>query len=272
MGGDHGLPVGDHGDPELVDQEDLLRQPLLPHQPGQPLRGPVDLRRGHGPDLRAVTLARLQPPLGVEREPDVRLREQLGVALRLGREVGGAGLQVQHHVDAGLPGLLDPRPQLVDAHLRGVVAVRAGDAVGDRRDDLERRHDGLAHERLEVGGEVLRAGDRAWQVLLAEDPHRRGSRVAVERGHPAAGEDLGATAGQLRHRGRGGGRRRLRGGRRGRRGRGRGRGGGTARDHRAGRQQRQEQHRWTCAPPRATTVRDGQDVRGLTRDGHRSPG
>ena len=46
-------------------------------------------------DLAQVHLVRCQPPLRVQREPDVGQREQVGVLLGLGEEVGPPGLQVE---------------------------------------------------------------------------------------------------------------------------------------------------------------------------------
>ena len=84
---------------------------LLAGEVGEPGRRRVDLVGADRADLLQVALARPEPPLRVQRQPDVRLRQQLLVALGLGEEVGAAGLQVQHDVDAGLPGGVDPRPQ-----------------------------------------------------------------------------------------------------------------------------------------------------------------
>lgn len=68
-----GLPLGDHRETELVQEEQLLRKCLLADEAGEPFRDRVDFRGGHGPDLAQVYLVGSEPPLGIERQPDVRL-------------------------------------------------------------------------------------------------------------------------------------------------------------------------------------------------------
>ncbi len=138
-----------------------------------------------------------QPPLRVEREADVRLHEQLLVALGLGEEVGAARLQVEHHVGArGLRGV-DVGPDLGDLDLVRVVAVGPRLSGRDRRDDLEGRDDRHVGVRLVLRDEVLDPRDRAVEVLLAQGAERGGARGAVEGDHPPAGERELAASGQL---------------------------------------------------------------------------
>eukprot|EP01135_Chromosphaera_perkinsii_P009668 Nk52_evm1s1830 gene=Nk52_evmTU1s1830 len=103
------------------------------------------------------------------------LLEQLLVELGLGEEVGGAGLQVQHHVDPGLAGGIDPGAQLPGVDRPGVVAVAPGLRRGDRGDDLEGGDHRFGGELLVLGGELLDAGDGLLESLLAEDAEGGGA-------------------------------------------------------------------------------------------------
>ena len=115
----------DHLQPELVQHQHLLRQVAVAGQVGQPGGHPVDLLDVDRADLAEVALVGPQPPLRVEGQPDVRLGEQVGVALGLGEEVAAARLQVEQDVAAGVAGGVHPRAQVLDRRLGGVVAVRA---------------------------------------------------------------------------------------------------------------------------------------------------
>ena len=119
------LPLGDHRRRELVQHQHLLRQRLRTGEGGEPRAGGVDLRGRHRADLGQVLLAGGEAPLGVEGEPDVGVGQQGLVALRLREEVGGAGLQVEQHVDALLARGLHPRLEEGRVDLVGVVAVLA---------------------------------------------------------------------------------------------------------------------------------------------------
>src|SRR5690606_28949024 len=67
------LVVGDHVAREAMHHEDFGRQVVLPDDPRELLRGVVDVRRVHRPDLRARALASLHHELGIDRQMDVGL-------------------------------------------------------------------------------------------------------------------------------------------------------------------------------------------------------
>ena len=179
---------------ELVEQQQLLGQSSLPGELSQPRSDRVHLVDTDRTDLAHVDLIGGEAPLGVEREPDVRLRQQLLVPLRLGEEVGAPRLQVEHHVHTSPPGGVDPRAQIGDLRLGRVVAVWSRGGRRHRGDDLERRHDRLGGEAVVARGHLLGAGHSCIGVLLAEDAQHRRAGVAVEGDHPARGEQhLAAT-------------------------------------------------------------------------------
>jgi hypothetical protein len=138
-GRDEGFAFGDHRKLELVDHEQLLGQFLLPDDRCQPLGHGVHLGGGDTSDLAEVHLIGFEAPLRVECQPDVWQSQQLLVPLGLGEEVGPAGLEVEYHVHARLPGRLDPRPDVVDRQLRRVVVVLARSGRGDGGDQVEGR-------------------------------------------------------------------------------------------------------------------------------------
>ena len=144
-----------------------------------------------------MLLPRLQPPLGIQRQADVRGGQQLLVELRLGEEVGGARLQVQHHVHPGLARRVDPLLQALDAELGGVVPVAARLRGGDGRDDLEGGDGRLLGEPVVLGDHLLHPLEGQLEVLLAQDPERGHGGGAVGRDHAPAGEGGEAAAGQL---------------------------------------------------------------------------
>ncbi len=90
--------VGDHRRPELVQQEDLLREVALAHEAREVVADGVDLVHPDGADLGEVHLVGAEAPLRVERDADVRLRHEVFVRAHLREEVGAARLEVQHDV------------------------------------------------------------------------------------------------------------------------------------------------------------------------------
>ena len=180
-----------------MQQQHLLRQLAVAGEVGEPGDDAVHLVGADAPDLPHVALTRPQPPLGVERQTDVRLGQQLLVQLRLGEEVVVARLQVEHDGDARAARRVDERTDVVELGLVGVVAVTER-RRRDGGDDLERRHHRHgAAGRLVLGGEALGAGDRLLDALLAQHAERRRAGVAVEGDVELARQDELAAARQL---------------------------------------------------------------------------
>jgi hypothetical protein len=109
-----------------VEHQQLLRQDGVAGEVGEPGGHRVHLVDPHRADLLQRPLVRPQPPLRVQRQPDVRLAQQLLVAAGLGQEVGAAGLQVEQHVHPGRARGVHPRPEELRLGLGAEVAVGAG--------------------------------------------------------------------------------------------------------------------------------------------------
>ena len=192
------LAVLDHGHGELVEDQRLLGQLVVPGECGQPLRGLVDLRGVHGADLLQGQLSRGQAPLCVQREAHVGALEQLLVLLGLREEVRLARLQVQDHVDVVLLRGLHVRHELLHGGLGGVVAVRARFRGRRGGDDLERGDDLLLAVRLVALGKLLDPGHGRLGSLLTQRSEPGGARVPVQRHETPVREHGGAPADQLR--------------------------------------------------------------------------
>ncbi len=198
------VAVAQHRGPELVQHQDLLRQHILLGEVREPGDDRVDLLGADRADLTQVDLVRPQAPFRVQGQTDVGVDEQFLIELGLGQEVGAPRLQVQHDVDARRTRGLDPRPKVLDRGLGGVVTVAPGRGGGDRRDDLEGRHDRYVTDRLVLGRHLVRTLDGLLQWLLTEDAERRRAGVAVEGDHQPSRVDHLTAAGQLHAGGRDG--------------------------------------------------------------------
>ena len=86
------MAVRDHGQPELVKDQQLLGKRFFTDNAGQPLDNLVDLRRVYRADLEQMNLIGLEPPLRIQRKPDVGKAKELLVVLRgcAGRRSFGA--------------------------------------------------------------------------------------------------------------------------------------------------------------------------------------
>jgi hypothetical protein len=144
-----------------------------------------------------VALAGRQAPLGIERQADVRLDQELLVPLRLREEIGVAGLEVEDDVDALGRRCFDPRADVVERALGGEVAVRAGVGGSHSRDDLDDGHDRLGADVLVGRGVLVGPVDRRVDRLLAEDAEVGVAGMAVDRDEPTAGEHDLASAREL---------------------------------------------------------------------------
>src|SRR5215472_505615 len=100
--------VLDHAEPEFVQFEELLRQVVLRCQRREPRHDAVDLSDADTSDLVQGQLTRLELPLRVQSQPDIREPEQRLIPLSLGQKVGAARLQIEGYVHAGLARGADP--------------------------------------------------------------------------------------------------------------------------------------------------------------------
>ena len=193
-----GFAVAQHLQLELVQHEHLLRQVVLGGQIREVIDDAVDLLGLHVADGDVGQPVRRQLPLGVQRQADVRLLQQLLVELRLLDEIGAAGLEIDDDVSAGLGHRVDVRLQRFDGRRLGVVAARAGRSLRHGGDDLEGRDDLVSGQALVLLDQRLGVGDGFLGGLLAHHAEHRGARVAVGGDHVAPGEHQLAAAGQLR--------------------------------------------------------------------------
>src|SRR3954451_15636361 len=197
-GGREELPaVADHVRRELVDHQELLREPLALRQGREPARDLVDLRRRGVADLLPRDRARLHLPLRVERERHVGLLEQALVAAYLVEEPRPAGL----HVDDEEAALTPDRAVIaldVGERLAGAgEASLAGPRGGDGGDELERGQDAPA-ARTAIGRRLTLQAPRGLRRRAAsERAEDGGPRGAVEGDDALAREDRPPAPGQL---------------------------------------------------------------------------
>lgn len=131
------LAVGDHGEPELVDNQQPLRQSVLADDLGQPLRNQVDLHGVNGADVSKVHLLGFEPQLRIQLKTDMGQPQELLVDSGLREEIGSAWLQIQHDVHSVGGCRLDPGPdQILGGLVRVFPVIASG---GNGGDDLERR-------------------------------------------------------------------------------------------------------------------------------------
>ena len=140
--------VADHRQPELVQDQQFLRQMVFGGETGQPAGHTVDLADAGTSDLPQRHLSRLQLPLGVQGEPDVGQPQQPLVHLGLGEQIGPPGLQVQDDVHPGSGRPFHPRAQGGHAGLGGVVAVLTWGPLRHGGDHLKGRDHGYVAERV----------------------------------------------------------------------------------------------------------------------------
>ena len=189
--------MADHRQPELVQDQQLLRQMVFGGESGQPVGHLVDLADAGTSDLPQRYLSRLQLPLRVQGQPDVGQPQQPLVHLGLGEQIGPPGLQVQDDVHPGSGRPSHPRAQGGHAGLEGVVAVLTWSPLRYGSDDLKGRDHRYVAERLVRRRNLPRSRDAGRQVLLAEGAERGRTGVTVERDQPVPGEDDLAATRQL---------------------------------------------------------------------------